>query len=206
MASRVILSNFFEEQWTQNHPQYPSGLSRALFPTTFIEIAVYFPCECKTYFTAGLAPSSSNDNTMSVREERDATWRSVSPPSPKQPFIASNNLLEDMSQALPSRSASVVSSTRVLLWQSEIELVLVSSSPLRTSPFNSCIFKSVYSLLSDSLPHCLTLTSNRQDSLPWTCKLLSKSLPVPSNFDHFLSHFLVAHSCRNYHSLNFHLL
>ena len=41
MASRVILSNFFEEQLIQNHLQYLSGLSRALFPTTFLEIAVY---------------------------------------------------------------------------------------------------------------------------------------------------------------------
>ena len=41
MASRAILSNFFEEEWTQNHPQYFSGLPRALFPTTFLEIAVY---------------------------------------------------------------------------------------------------------------------------------------------------------------------
>ena len=41
MASRSILSNFFEEQWTQNHQQYLSGLARALFPTTFLEIAVY---------------------------------------------------------------------------------------------------------------------------------------------------------------------
>ena len=40
MASRAILSNFFEEQWTQNHPQYLSGLSRALFPTTFLKTAV----------------------------------------------------------------------------------------------------------------------------------------------------------------------
>ena len=40
-TSRAILSNFFEEQCTQNHPQYLSGLSRALFPTTFLEIAVY---------------------------------------------------------------------------------------------------------------------------------------------------------------------
>ena len=40
MASRAIPSNFFEEQATQNHPQYLSGLSRALFPTTFLEIAV----------------------------------------------------------------------------------------------------------------------------------------------------------------------
>ena len=40
-ASPAILSNFFEKQWTQNHPQYLSGLSRALYPTTFLEIAVY---------------------------------------------------------------------------------------------------------------------------------------------------------------------
>ena len=36
-----ILSNFFKEQCPQSHPQYLSGLSRALFPTTFLEIAVY---------------------------------------------------------------------------------------------------------------------------------------------------------------------
>ena len=41
MASRAILSNFFEEQWTQNRTQYLSGLSRAFLPTTFLEIAVY---------------------------------------------------------------------------------------------------------------------------------------------------------------------
>ena len=41
VASRVILSNFFEEQWIENHPQYLSGFSRALFPTAFLEIAVY---------------------------------------------------------------------------------------------------------------------------------------------------------------------
>ena len=34
MGSRTILSNFFEEQRTQNNPQYFSGLSRALSPTT----------------------------------------------------------------------------------------------------------------------------------------------------------------------------
>ena len=38
-----ILSNFFEKKRTQNHPQCLSGLSRALFPTTFLEIAVYEP-------------------------------------------------------------------------------------------------------------------------------------------------------------------
>ena len=36
-----ILSNFFEKKRTQNHPQCLSGLLRALFPTTFPEIAVY---------------------------------------------------------------------------------------------------------------------------------------------------------------------
>ena len=40
MACCGILSNLFEEQWTQNHPQYFSGLLRKLFPTTFLEIAV----------------------------------------------------------------------------------------------------------------------------------------------------------------------
>ena len=39
MASCTILSNFCEEQRTQSHPQYLSGLS--LFPTTFLEVAVY---------------------------------------------------------------------------------------------------------------------------------------------------------------------
>ena len=41
MASRAILWNFFEKQWTQNHPQYLSRLPHALFPRTFLEIAVY---------------------------------------------------------------------------------------------------------------------------------------------------------------------
>ena len=36
MASRAILSNFFEEQRTQNHPQAFWDC-----PTTFLEIAVY---------------------------------------------------------------------------------------------------------------------------------------------------------------------
>ena len=36
-----ILSHFSEKQWTQNHPQCLSGLSHTLFPTTFLEIAVY---------------------------------------------------------------------------------------------------------------------------------------------------------------------
>ena len=42
MASRAILSNFFEEQRTHTMTQQCfSGLSRALSPTTCLEIAVY---------------------------------------------------------------------------------------------------------------------------------------------------------------------
>ena len=41
MAFRAILSNFVEEQWTQNHLQYLSGLSQALFPRTVLEKALY---------------------------------------------------------------------------------------------------------------------------------------------------------------------
>ena len=41
-ASPAILLNFFEKQSAQNHPQYLSGLLRALFPTTFLEIAVSY--------------------------------------------------------------------------------------------------------------------------------------------------------------------
>ena len=40
-ACRAILSNFVEELWTQYYPQCLSALSRALFPPTFLEIAVY---------------------------------------------------------------------------------------------------------------------------------------------------------------------
>ena len=35
-----MISNFFEKQWTQHRPQNLSGLSHALFPTTFLKIAV----------------------------------------------------------------------------------------------------------------------------------------------------------------------
>ena len=40
VAYRTILSNFFEEQCCQNHPQYLSGSSSPLFPTTVLETAV----------------------------------------------------------------------------------------------------------------------------------------------------------------------
>ena len=41
MVACAILSNFYEEQCTQNLPQYLSGLSRARFPSTFLEMAVH---------------------------------------------------------------------------------------------------------------------------------------------------------------------
>ena len=53
MASRVILSNFFQEHWQHlsiPFPQYSSGLSRAHFPTTFLKIAVYHPSILLSYF------------------------------------------------------------------------------------------------------------------------------------------------------------
>ena len=51
MASSAILSNFFEEQWTQNHPQYTFWDCRVhfFFPTTFLEIAVYVKNNCVQY-------------------------------------------------------------------------------------------------------------------------------------------------------------
>ena len=49
MTSPAILSNFFEKQWTQNHPQYLSGLSRALYPTTMYCVAFCVaPFRCVT--------------------------------------------------------------------------------------------------------------------------------------------------------------
>ena len=44
VASRAILSIFFGEQGRQNHPQYLSGWSRTLPPTTFLETAVSLGC------------------------------------------------------------------------------------------------------------------------------------------------------------------
>ena len=41
-----ILSNSLEKKRTQNHPQCLSGLSRAVFLTTFLEIAVFSSSQC----------------------------------------------------------------------------------------------------------------------------------------------------------------
>ena len=42
MAFRAILVNFLEEQSTQTQPQSISGLSRARFPTVFLEIVCQY--------------------------------------------------------------------------------------------------------------------------------------------------------------------
>ena len=74
-ASLTILSNFYEEQCPQRHPQYLSGLSCALFLTTFLKIAVLFkyglqgPCHehIAVEFTFILAISSNREQeTVSV--------------------------------------------------------------------------------------------------------------------------------------------
>ena len=56
------LSIFFEEQWTENHPQYLSGLSCALFPTTFLEIAMW----CIEWL--------NSLNTLTEHNESTSTW------------------------------------------------------------------------------------------------------------------------------------
>ena len=70
MASRAILSNFFEGQKTQNHPRYVSALSRALFPTlTFLEIAV---CRLRVvpHFSSGIVEGAN----ASARENHPRAW------------------------------------------------------------------------------------------------------------------------------------
>ena len=49
----------FEEQSTQNHPQYLSGMARALFPTTFLEIAVNITSDSVTYGSSRCRISSN---------------------------------------------------------------------------------------------------------------------------------------------------
>ena len=68
VASRGILSNFFGEQGRQNHPQYLSGLSRALFPTTFLETAV-----------SGMwrSVSSSDLVVKNMRRAAEYFWRTL---------------------------------------------------------------------------------------------------------------------------------
>ena len=57
-----ILSDFFEKQRTQNHPRCLSGLSRALFPTTFLEMAVIY----SLHVISGTRPSHYSHFSSSV--------------------------------------------------------------------------------------------------------------------------------------------
>jgi len=61
MASRNILSNFFEEKCPQSHPQYLSKLSRAIFATTFLKIAV---CNVHLYQKASKFLASVSTGTI----------------------------------------------------------------------------------------------------------------------------------------------
>ena len=66
MASRAILSNFFDGQKTQNHPRYLSALSRALFPTlTFLEIAV---CRLRVvpHFSSGIVERAKRERAWNL--------------------------------------------------------------------------------------------------------------------------------------------
>ena len=76
MASRAILSNFFEEQRTQNNPQYFSGLPRALSPTTFLEIAVYgcSSCDLRFLIHTNTCVMKWSENVTSFGIKRDCNW------------------------------------------------------------------------------------------------------------------------------------
>ena len=75
MASpRAFLSNFFEKHWTQDYPHYLSGLSRALFLTTFLKIAIYLtPTVISTRFSFSFFSSNyrqAQKNSFFLRSKR----------------------------------------------------------------------------------------------------------------------------------------
>ena len=60
MAYRDTLSNFLEElERKQNNPKYLSGWSRALFPTTFLEKAVYLSMKSQSLSLYATPPPPS---------------------------------------------------------------------------------------------------------------------------------------------------
>ena len=84
----AILSNFFEEQCTQSHPQLFSWLSRALFPTTFLELNSSFHCKavkCYVYCSWCDIPSAvcesqgifaySNRTRNGKQSKKKLQWR-----------------------------------------------------------------------------------------------------------------------------------
>ena len=70
VASHALLSNFFEEQCSQNHPEYPSGSSRGLFPTSFLEIALCIAIQCAGWIwflhRIGMFGSNTADTTVLI--------------------------------------------------------------------------------------------------------------------------------------------
>ena len=59
----ALLSNFFEQLWTQNQPQYLSALSLALFLTTFLEIVAYLDASPLSIYPS-LFTSPSEDSCI----------------------------------------------------------------------------------------------------------------------------------------------
>ena len=94
MASRAILSNFFENQWTQNHPQYLSGLSRALHPTNFHIFTRL------RLFTFKFGSFSNIKALLSMSKVLKKPWKGLllplSLPQVKKLFIKTQNLLRQM--------------------------------------------------------------------------------------------------------------
>ena len=62
MASLAIVWNFFEKQWTKNHPQYLSGLSRAAFYAQRHNLSFTNRLHLRTFF---------NDINLGLRFELD---------------------------------------------------------------------------------------------------------------------------------------
>ena len=71
MAYRATLSNFLEElEGNQNNPKYLSGWSRALFPTTFLEKAVYLSMKSQSLSLYATPPLPHPRQVMTLLFER----------------------------------------------------------------------------------------------------------------------------------------
>ena len=91
MASRVILSNFFEEQWIQKHPQYLLGLPHSLFPTSFLEIAVYKRSPLTVVFSATFLTSFTNDSASSLESPKSVMADTLPNADRRSPVVYKNN-------------------------------------------------------------------------------------------------------------------
>ena len=82
-ASCAILSNFIKEQRTQNHPQYLSGLSRALFRQPFskqlytcIYVNLNFSC-CCVFFCLQLRHGSNPEYEAEKKAELEKREKAI---------------------------------------------------------------------------------------------------------------------------------